>query len=368
MHVPFNDFTTFYTENMDDYTAAFTRVLNSGWYILGTEVEQFEKQFADYLGVEQVIGVANGLEALQISLLALEIGLGDEVITTPLSAFATTLAIRAVGAEPVFVDTDQAGLLTADAIEQAITKKTKAVIPVHLYGNPCNVQAIAELCAAHSLHLIEDAAQAHGTQYQNKKVGSTGVLNCFSFYPTKNLGCIGDGGAVATNSLELAQICKSLRNYGQEKKYVHTAFGLNSRLDELQAAFLQMRLRSLDTENTRRLAVATNYKKLLAGVGDIRFISPDTGGNGHLCALRTAHRDPLQNYLHEKSIEALVHYPATIPDQPVFGDSYQTAELPNARAICAEVLSLPCHPNIKPEQIEYVVSEVNNFFKEVKNA
>lgn len=363
MKVPFNDFKALYAPLEMEYQLAFKRVLHSGWYILGDEVVQFEKEFAEYLGVKYCVGVANGLEALQISLLAIGIGVKDEVITTPLSAFATTLAIHSVGATPVFVDTTDDGLIDIDGVEKAITSKTKAILPVHLYGNAVNLKKLKFLCDQHSLLLIEDAAQAHGTEYNKKKVGTQGTLNCFSFYPTKNLGALGDGGAIVTNSKNLAISCKKLRDYGQTKKYFHSEFGLNSRLDEVQAAFLRVRLKYLDIENKKRLMIAEKYRSYLKDCSQIKFISPQDGGNCHLCVIRTPQRDALQNYLLSRDIESNVHYPLIIPDQPVYKGFYKKGKMPNSRKLVSEVLSLPCHPYLKEEHVAFVSEEISKYFR-----
>jgi len=365
MNIKFNDFTAAYLMHQNKFDQAYSRVMKAGWYILGTEVAQFEQELTKYLGIKYAIGVANGLEALQISLMALNIKKGDEIITTPLSAVATTLAILAVGAKPIFIDTNEVGQIDANLIEAKITKKTKAILPVHLYGQSCNLIKIQQLCRQYKLFLIEDAAQAIGSSFKNKKLGSFGQLNCFSFYPTKNLGAIGDAGAIVTNSKKLANKCLMIRNYGQKAKYVHTVYGLNSRLDELQAAFLKIKLKSLDQENQLRNTRAHLYHKLLKSVAEIEVISsiPNSQANYHLLVIKAKKRDKLQAYLAQKGIETLIHYPLLIPDQPILKAKFGQAKIPTARKLVKQILSLPCHPQLTPTQVKFVVSQIKNFYQ-----
>jgi len=297
--VKYLDFPEEYRERKDHYLKAIDRVFNSGIYVLGPEVEKFEEEFAKFCGAKYCIGVANGLEAIQISLMALGIGKGDEVITTPISAVATTLAIIAVGAEPVFVDVKENGQIDENQIEKAITKKTKAVLPVHLYGQPANVEKIKNICEKYKLFLVEDSAQAHGTKLNGKKVGTFGEIACYSFYPTKNLGAIGDGGAITTDNPELAKICREIRDYGQESKYVHTRFGLNSRLDELQAAILREKLRFLNKDNETRKMVAKRYVNSLKNIRSIEIVLPEKSDDSifHLFVIKTKKRDELNLFI-----------------------------------------------------------------------
>ena len=330
---------------------AIKKVVDSGWYILGKEVKEFEQEFAKYLGVKEVVGVANGLEALQISLMALGIGPGDEIITTPVSAVATTLAIMAVGAKPVFVDIDEKGLIDANLIERVVTVKTKAILPVHLYGNPVDLDKIQDICRKHKIYLIEDACQAHGSTYHGKKLGSFGVMGCFSFYPTKNLGALGDGGAIATNDSKLAQVCREIRDYGQQAKYVHTRYGLNSRLDEMQAAILRVKLKYLDEENQERQKIADRYHKYLSSVNN--------AGNYHLLVIRGSKRDQLKEFLKEQGIETAVHYPLSIPNQKVVNKKI----CPKAVLFTQEILSLPCRPGMTMQQVDYVCKMIKRFYE-----
>jgi dTDP-4-amino-4,6-dideoxygalactose transaminase len=368
MSIVFHDFIKEVSAHRSEYDAAINRVLESGWFILGKEVEDFEKAFAKYLGVSDCIGVANGLEALQISLMALNIGKGDEVITTPLSAVATTLAILAVGAKPVFVDTDGRGLIDVSLVEAAITPQTKAVLPVHLYGSSVDLEALQKICERHQIFLLEDAAQAHGAEFKGKKLGSLGAINSFSFYPTKNIGAFGDGGALVTNDQDLAKKCRQIRDYGQSQKYVHEVYGLNSRLDELQAAILQVRLKHLDEDNHRRLQIAQKYVQSFKNLSELEMIIPEqwSHSNFHLFVIKTPYRDQLQKYLHQKNIAALIHYPLLIPDQPFLKKKYSKLHLPNAHALVDQILSLPCHPHLTDSEQDLICSEVRHFFENLR--
>lgn len=336
------------------YIKTFREVLNSGWFILGQQVENFEKEFATYLGSKYCIGVANGLEALQISLMALNIGPGDEVITTPISAVATTLAILAVGAKPVFVDTNERGLINADLIEKAITPKTRTILPVHLYGQACDLEKILEICKKYKLFLIEDACQASGSSYQGKKLGTFGIMNCFSFYPTKNLGALGDGGAIVTDNYKLAQIAREIRDYGQKSKYIHSRYGLNSRLDEMQAALLRVNLKHLDRENQKKVKLAKSYVKNLSG--KVQMVLPENleTSNFHQFVIRVKNRSHIQKKLQEAGVQTLIHYPLGIPDQPFLKKDFGKANIPEARKFVKETLSLPIHPYLNLQQIDFI--------------
>lgn len=338
--------------------------LASGDFILGPQVNKFENNFAKYLGAKYCIGVGNGLEAIQISLMALEIGVDDEVITTPVSAVATTLAILAVGAKPVFVDTDMNGLIDTDLISHAMTKKTKAILPVHLYGNPVNVDKIQTICKENNLFIIEDAAQAHGTTFNNKKLGTFGDFGCFSFYPTKNLGAFGDGGAIVTDNKKLALICREIRDYGQQKKYLHKRYGLNSRLDEIQAAFLNTKLGYLEKENAKRRILAKRYFKCLSNIPDIEMVKPQNidDANFHIFVIKTKKRNQLKKYLAENGIQTLIHYPVIIPNQPFFKKKYGETYLPSATDFVKTCLSLPLNPNLTFKEVDFICSKIVKFY------
>lgn len=348
-----------------EFISVLSNILSSGNFILGSKVKNFEAEFAKYLKVKYCIGVGNGLEALQISLMALGVGIGDEVITTPISAVATTLAILSVGAKPIFVDVGNDGLINPDLVSEKITKKTKAIIPVHLYGNPIESNKIQSLCKKNNLFLIEDTAQAHGSSFKGKKLGTFGDLGCFSFYPTKNLGAFGDGGAIVTSNKSLAKICREIRDYGQSSKYVHKRFGLNSRLDELQAAFLNVKLKSLDKENVKRRSVAKKYIESLSQVSGLEIVRSNNikDSNFHLFVIKIKKRNQLKKYLEKMGIQTLVHYPKIIPDQPFLKKEYGNQTLPIARDFVKTCLSIPCHPKMSLADTDYVSFRIIEFFR-----
>lgn len=363
IYVPLTNFQKEIALRKKVYTKAIDHVLSNGWFILGKEVERFEEAFAKYLQIGYCVGVASGLEALQIALLSLGIGKGDEVITTPFSAVATTLAILAVGAKPVFVDTDEKGLLDPLRISKQITKRTKAILPVHLYGQSCDIRAIKKICRRHNLFLIEDAAQAHGTALNEKKAGTFGELGCFSFYPTKNLGAFGDGGAIVTNSKKLARICRQIRDYGQSKKYLHIRYGLNSRLSELQAAILTEKLLFLEKDNEKRRKLASQYIECLLGL-PIEIVCKPKESNSHLFVIRVKKRKRLQTFLLKHGIQTDIHYPRLIPEQPFLKRMYDTTILKTAKILTKEVMSLPCNPFLTTNQVTYVCKTIKSFYRE----
>jgi dTDP-4-amino-4,6-dideoxygalactose transaminase len=364
MEIKFNDFQKQYKSHQSKFDKAIQGVLDSGWYILGTRVSDFEKNFAAYIGTRYAAGVANGMEALQIALLALNIGPGDEVITTSHSAAATALAIISVGARPVFVDIDEYFHIDADEIEGKINHKTKAIIPVHLYGQSVDLDKISALCRKHKIHLVEDCAQAHGAFYKDKKVGSFGIINCFSFYPTKNLGAFGDGGAVTTNDRALYEKILQLRNYGQKNRYEHEVYGLNSRLDEIQAAILSVQLEYLDRNNKTRQELATLYSENLRGLKEIRLpkLRKKCQPVFHLFVIEAQNRDGLAEYLKSKGIATLIHYPVPIHKQPCFKE-YGRVILPVLEDKIKVILSLPIHPFLTKREIKYICGNIKAFYR-----
>ncbi|MEN9328008.1 MAG: hypothetical protein RI947_816 [Candidatus Parcubacteria bacterium] len=358
-----NDFKkeyAFFKQNID---AAFLSVMESGWYILGPKVEEFEKVFAEYIGVPYCIGVANGLEAIQITLMALHIGKGDEVLTVSHSAVATTLAITNVGATPVFVDIDEYYHMDASTLESYITPRTKAIVPVHLYGQALDMDTINEVAKKHNLAVIEDACQAAGAEFHGKKTGSMGVFGCFSFYPTKNLGGYGDGGAITTSSPDLYQKCKMLRNYGQRNRYHHEIQGINSRLDELQAAILLAKLPRLDECNKKRNEFAQIYLKELAGVSQI--VLPKLRDNSfhifHLFVIEAEKRDELMKFLSAEGVQSLIHYPVPIHKQQCYSE-YNNVTLKNTEEKVNTILSLPMHPFMEEGEVVKVCDAVKKFY------
>lgn len=361
--VPFFSLAETTSEISSELDAAWRRVLNSNHYILGPELELFENEFAAFCGARHCIGVSDGLAALQLSLLALGIGVGDEVIVPSHTFIATWLAVTAVGATPVGVESNVDDFtIDPKAIESAITPRSRAIIPVHLYGHPAAMDAITKIARGHGLAVIEDAAQAHGAKFRGQRTGSLGTLAAFSFYPTKNLGALGDGGAVVTNDSTLAARIRKLRNYGSEQKYKHELAGTNSRLDELQAAFLRIKLRKLEGWNKQRQQCAWTYNKLLRDVRGIQLpsTSPKAEHAWHLYVIRIQKgRDELTGFLQERGIHPLIHYPCPPHLQPAYRDlGIVRGSFPIAEALSSEVLSLPLWPQISASMITRVAESL----------
>jgi len=360
----FGDLKKQYFAIKNEIDAAAKKVFYSGWFILGKEADNFEKEFAKYCGVKYCVGVANGLEALQISLMALGVKSGDEVITTPLTAMATALAIIKVGAKPIFVDIDPRSFnIDAGKIEQAITKKTKAILPVHLYGQMADMGTIMNIAKKHNLLVIEDCAQAHGAEHQGKKAGSFGDCGAFSFYPSKNLGAFGDAGCVITDNAKLAEKIRALRDYGQSGRYNHIYFGLNSRLDELQATILRVKLKYLDVWNKRRRQLAKIYSQSLAGV---KIVAPvELKGCFHiyhLYVIRVGKRNELIKYLLKYGVQTGVHYPKLVYRQKAYkGFSKKISHCEVAEKYCREIISLPLYPELAAAQVKRICRLIKNF-------
>jgi dTDP-4-amino-4,6-dideoxygalactose transaminase len=343
---------------------AIKEVLNSGQYIMGNKLKKFEKEFAKYIGVKYCIGVANGLEALQISLMALNIGKGDEVITVANTFIATALAISNVGAKPVLVDCDEYFLINIDEIENVITSKTKAIIPVHLFGQVVNMDKLNKLAKKYKLKIIEDAAQAHGAKFNGRKAGSFGDLGCFSFYPTKNLGAYGDGGAITTNSKELYKKCLRLRNYGSDVKYIHEINGLNSRLDEIQAAILSIKLPYLDSFVKRRNEIANLYRINLEdkiGTTVLHNIQKNSLHGYHQFVILAICRDELKKYLKSKGVNTLIHYPIPIHRQKVYSE-YNNLNFLRSDYFAKSILSLPIDPFMKDSEVKHICKLIGEFY------
>jgi dTDP-4-amino-4,6-dideoxygalactose transaminase len=341
--------------------AAIRRVIDRGWYVLGPEVESFEQAFARACGATQSVGVGTGTDAIAIILRCLGIGAGDEVITTPLSAAYTALACMMVGARPVFADVDPQRLtINPAAIEAAITPRTAAILPVHLYGQPADMRAIMTLAERRGLAVIEDCCQAHLATCDGRPVGSFGVAAAYSFYPTKNLGALGDGGAMTTNDAVLAAKMKRVRNGGQTDRYHHGEMGVNSRLDDIQAAILAARLPYLARWTQTRRAHAAAYRGLLAG--SVVQVPPecDAGHVYHLFPVLSPRRDELQAWLRAEGIETLIHYPVPIPRQPAL-QSELPAMCPEADRVCAQVCSLPLYPGIPEADLHAVADAIRRF-------
>jgi len=372
MLVPFNQFKKEYAEIKQELDESYQRFMESGWYILGKEVESFEQEYAEYCGTRYCVGVGNCLDAMHLTLRAWNIGPGDEVIVPSNTYIATWLAISCVGAKPIPVEPKiETYNIDVAKIESAITPHTRAIMPVHLYGQPSEMDAIMSIAEKHGIKVLEDAAQAQGATYKGKKVGSLGHAAGHSFYPTKNLGAFGDAGAVTTDDPELANRIRSLRNYGSMKRYYNDEKGLNSRLDELQAAFLRIKLRHLDNWNKRRIEVATNYLSEIPKTGiAISLPRQITNVNHvwHLFVVRHANRDRLQEHLTKKGVSTLIHYPVPPHHSKAYADHFgnkpDNLDLPIAAKLASEVLSLPIGPHMSPEQCELVLEGIASFGNE----
>ncbi|NWF59713.1 MAG: DegT/DnrJ/EryC1/StrS aminotransferase family protein [Fischerella sp.] len=344
-----------------EISAAVLEVLNSGRYIGGPVVEGFEQQFAAYTGVSQCVACNSGTDALYLALRVFDIGAGDEVITTPFTFIATSEVISAVGAKPIFVDIDANTFnLNLRQVAAAITPKTKAIIPVHLFGQPVDMTALMDIANAHNLIVIEDCAQSTGAIWGEKRVGSIGHIGCFSFYPTKNLGGCGDGGAITTNEPEIAAKLRILKEHGQKNRYIHEEIGINSRLYAIQAAILQIKLRYLDIWNQQRQAIASRYHQFLRQVPGIIPPQELAGGKGvwnqYTIRILNQKRDWLRNQLQEQGVNTMVYYPRPLHLQPVYENlGYQPGQLPVAEQASQEVVSLPMFPELSEEQQDQVI-------------
>lgn len=363
MKIPFVDLKRQYDSIREEVLAAIEEVLQNSSFILGPAVEKFENEFSDYCDSKHTLGVASGTDALFLTLKALEIGEGDEVITVPNTFTATVDAIVKSGAKPVFVEMDQETYnIDVHKIEERITQKTKAIMPVHLYGQPADMDEISRIAKRHSLYVVEDACQAHGARYKNRRVGSLGDAGCFSFFPAKNLGAYGDGGAVVTHNQALAEKIKMLRNYGQRKKYYHECIGYNSRLDSIQATVLSVKLKHLDRWNCLRKQHADQYKKLLAN-NEILLPkeAPERTHVYHLFVIRTPKREELRRQLASKEIADGLHYPVPVHLQKAYRFlGYKQGDFPITERCADEILSLPMFPELTNEEIKQVSDAIKN--------
>ncbi|NJM69124.1 MAG: DegT/DnrJ/EryC1/StrS family aminotransferase [Scytonema sp. RU_4_4] len=359
--VPAFDIKQQYTTIEAEVSAAVLEVLASGRYIGGPLVASFEQQFAAYTGVTECVACNSGTDALFLALKAFKIGAGDEVITTPFTFIATAEVISAVGAKPVFVDINATTFnLDVEQVATAITSKTKAVIPVHLFGQPVNMAALMDVAEAHNLVVIEDCAQSTGANWAGQKVGSLGHIGCFSFYPTKNLGACGDGGAITTNDPEIAAQLRVLKEHGQKNRYYYEEIGVNSRLDAIQAAILQIKLRYLDTWNNQRRKVAVRYHQLLNQVSGMITPQELAGGlgvwNQYTIRVLDHKRDLIHSQLQERGVNTMIYYPRPLHLQPVYENlGYKEGQLPVAEQASQEVLSLPMFPELSEEQQDQVI-------------
>ncbi len=366
MKIPFNDLTSQYLMMKQEIEDAISSVLLNGKYIMDRNVRSFEAEFAEYCGVKYGIGVASGTDAIFISLTALGIGEGDEVITVSMTALPTISAILQTGAKPIFVDVDiDTHTIDPEKLDKAITSNTKAIIPVHLYGMPCEMNSILQFARKNNLFVIEDCCQAHGAEYNGRKVGTFGNLACFSFYPTKNLGAYGDGGIVLTNCKELNNKIREMRNYGRRidsgQMYI---LGINSRLDELQAAILRKKLHFLDKWNQKRIRIATEY---IENIENNYIKTPITPKNRkhvfHLFVVQTKHRNFLIKYLNQHGIEALIHSGIPVHLEPLLNEDvkYSNLQLPVTEQLSRIVLSIPLHPMLSESDIGFICKTINGF-------
>lgn len=361
--VEFNVLDRIYKKNKEEYDEAAIRVLSSAWYILGKEVEMFEENFAKYYNVKYCIGLNSGLDALIIALRALGIGEDDEVIVPANTYIASVIAITENKAKPVFVEPNEYYNLDSNKIEAVITQKTKAILPVHLYGQACDMSHIMELANKYKLCVIEDCAQSHGARYKNKLTGTYGDIGCFSFYPTKNLGAFGDAGAIITNDIAIADKIKMMRNYGSKMKYHNEIQGINSRLDEMQAALLNVKLNYLNELTEERKLIANQY---ISRINNDKIVLPKTLLASqhvyHLFVIRCKQRDALQSYLFDKGIKTQIHYPIPPHLATCYKDlGFHSGDFPITEGYSDQILSLPLYNGMTCEEVDYVIEAINHF-------
>lgn len=363
MKIQFNSLARQYCKYQNEYEMKALEVLRSGWYILGNEVERFESEFADYVGVGCAVGVDNGLNAIVLALKALDIKTGDEVIVPANTYIATIMAITAVGAKPIFIEPNEYYNIDTNLIERSITDRTRAICVVHLYGQSANMDDILSLCKIHNLYLIEDCAQSHGSTYRNIMTGSFGDIACFSFYPGKNLGCFGDGGGITTDNPELANRIKKLRNYGSVKKYIHEEVGFNSRLDEIQAGLLRVKLSHLNELNNERKKIADKYSsKINNEIIRLPQTAKYCSHVWHQYVVSCDCRDKLADYLKNHGVDTMIHYP--IPphlSQAYAYLGYKNGDFPKTEEYSKTILSLPISIGMTDEEICYVINLINMF-------
>ncbi|WP_119680510.1 DegT/DnrJ/EryC1/StrS family aminotransferase [Indioceanicola profundi] len=363
--IQMNDFGSEPAQLREEMVAASRSVFESGWYVLGKQVESFEQEWAGVCGADHCVGVANGLDALEIGMRALGIGPGDEVITTPMTAFATVLAVLRAGATPVLADIDPANaILDPESVIRCLSPRTKAIAVVHLYGQVGPVDTLLDVARDRGIHLIEDCAQSHLAAFDGKPAGTFGAFAAWSFYPTKNLGAMGDAGALTTSSAELAETAAMVRNYGQSVRYYHPMLGMNSRLDELQAALLRVRLPYLEGWTARRREIAAAYHERIESPR-VRLLARPAKPERHvhhLFVVTTDEREALQAHLRDRGVSSLIHYPVPVHQQdPCRHLPRDPKGLPNAERHAATCLSLPCHPGLSDEAVHQVIAAVNSF-------
>jgi dTDP-4-amino-4,6-dideoxygalactose transaminase len=365
MKVPFLDLKPQLNEVDKNVQKALTALMKRSDFILGQDVKDFENAFARYVDAKYAVGLNSGTDALFLGLLSLGVGPGDEVIVPTFTYIASAFAVSYTGAKPVFSDIDEKTFnIDVKKVEPLITRNTKAIMPVHLYGQSADMDPLRKLAAKHNIRIIEDAAQAHGTEYKKRKVGALGDLGCFSFYPTKNLGALGDAGMAVTNDEQVFEKLMKLRDYGRKTRYEHSSIGYNSRLDSIQAVFLKERLRRLDQWNKKRIEAASLYKKYLMDIDKIVLPHEDASGKHvyHIFAIRIQNRDRIQEVLRKKGVTAMVHYPVPLHLQEVYKSlGYKKGDFPVAERISHEVLCLPIFPHIKKQQIKFVADKIKEW-------
>jgi dTDP-4-amino-4,6-dideoxygalactose transaminase len=353
-----------YLKIKDEIDSAIHEVIDSTAFIQGKAVRDFEQEAANYLGCKYAIGCASGTDALQIAMMAIDIKPGDEIITTPFTFVATAETIALLGAKPVYVDIDEKTYnIDVHKIEDKITSRTKAIIPVHLYGQPCEMDRILEIARQHNLRVIEDAAQAFGAEYKKTKVATLGDIGCISFFPSKNLGAFGDAGMLATNNADVAEKIKMITVHGSKKKYHNEILGVNSRLDTIQAAILRVKLKYIDEYHQARIDTAEKYNELLDKTIVKPFVSPDVKHIYHQYSIRTKNRNELQGFLRERNIPSMVYYPIPLHLQPPYRNGYVEGSFPITEAVSKDIISLPMHTELTDEQISFITENVNEFVR-----
>ena len=369
MNMPLVNLQRQYQSIKKDIDAAITSVCEKGNFILGEEVETFENEFAKYVGTKYCVGVASGTDAIKIMAQTASIQKGDEIIVQANTFIATVLPFIELGAKPVFVDCDETtGAIDVDQVQKAITKRTRAILPVHLFGLPAPMKKLKNLLSSNALSskllLLEDAAQAHGSSIGNKKAGSFGHMAAFSFYPGKNLGAYGDGGAITTNNKRFANAIRIIRNIGQKKKYDHVRLGVNSRLDTMQAAVLRVKLKHLDAWNKKRKIIALRYLRRLSNLGDLILPSSESTTNWHLFVIQTKKRDALAKFLEKNGIHTGIHYPVPLHLTPALKFlGYKKGDFPVAEARAKTMLTLPVYAELTKKEVEYIVRTIKQFFR-----
>ncbi|MCF4113138.1 MULTISPECIES: DegT/DnrJ/EryC1/StrS family aminotransferase [Dethiosulfovibrio] len=363
MIIPFNKLAPLYEKHKNEYDAAAIEALESGWYILGDKLSSFEGQFADYIGTAHCVGLNSGLDALILALRALGVDAGDEVIVQANTYIATVLGITENGGTPVFVEPDEYHGLNPAKLADAITDKTKAIIAVHLYGQPCDMEPIVEIAGKHGIPLVEDCAQSHGATWKSQKTGTFGTIGCFSFFPTKNLGAFGDAGAIVTDDQEIAEKVRALRNYGSKRKYYNDICGVNSRLDEIQAALLSVRLKYLKETLDERATIADYYlNNIDPSAVTLPSIRSDASHVWHLFVVENDKRDELQQHLSERGIQTQIHYPVPPHLSGAYKNlGFKSGDFPITERLASSVLSLPLYNGMTKDEMDSVCRAVNEF-------